>query len=155
MEIFQSGAHDDLGIEIVAASPERVAIRVPFKPELARSIENMSMHSGVVMTAMDSGMGLACMMNLKEPSSLATLDLRYDELRSPRAEQDIEISVQCDSIDEGIVFLTGSASDADGVFAQSVSRFFLTGESSAFFRKTFEKLANRSNSDFSSTGSTA
>jgi acyl-coenzyme A thioesterase PaaI-like protein len=41
MEIFQSGAHDDLGIEIVAASPERVAIRVPFKPELARSIENM------------------------------------------------------------------------------------------------------------------
>ena len=151
MEVFQSGAHDDLGIEIVAASPERVAIRVPFKPELARSIENMSIHSGVVMTAMDSGMGLACMMNLKEPSSLATLDLRYDELRSPRAEQDIE----CDSIDEGIVFLTGSASDADGVFAQSVSRFCLTGESSAFFRKTFEKLANRSDSDFSSTGSTA
>ena len=152
MEVFRSGAHEDLGIEIVEASPEWVAIRIPFRPELARSAANMSIHPGVVMTAMDSGMGLACMMNLKESSSLATLDLRYDELRSPLADQDIEISVHCKSVDDGIVFLTGNASDSDGVFAKSVARFFLTGASSEFFRNTFEKLANRPDSGSSSAG---
>ena len=145
----RSGAHGDLGIEIVDAVPERVCIHIPFRPELARSIVNPSMHAGVVMTAMDSGMGLVTMMNLKEPSSLATLDLRYDELRSPLAGEGIEIAAHCESIDEGIVFLTSTASDAEGVFAKAVGRFFLTGASSDFFQKAVEMLAGQPDAESS------
>ena len=148
----RSGAHGDLGIEIVDAVPERVCIQIPFRPELVRSIINPSMHAGVVMTAMDSGMGLVTMMNLKEPSSLATLDLRYDELRSPLAGEGIEIAALCESIDDGIVLLTSTASDAEGVFAKAVGRFFLTGASSDFLQTALEMLASQPDGESSVVG---
>ena len=151
----RSGAHGDLGIEIVDAVPERVSIRIPFRPELARSLVNPSIHAGVVMTAMDSGMGLVTMMNLKEPSSLATLDLRYDELRPPLAGEGIEITALCESIDDGIVFLTSNASDAEGVFARSVGRFFLTGASSDFLQNALKLLAAQPNAESSLVGGAA
>ncbi len=151
----RSGAHGDLGIEIVEAIEERVSIRVPFRPELARSVINPSMHSGVVMTAMDSGMGLATMMNLKKPSSLATLDLRYDELRSPLPGEFINVTAACESIDDDIAFLTSEAADKEGVFAKSIGRFFLTGAASDFFQNALNLLEDESCSNSSSVDGTS
>lgn len=49
----RSGVHGDLGLEIIHATPELVFMRIPFRQETARAVENAGAHPGVVMTAMD------------------------------------------------------------------------------------------------------
>lgn len=143
----RSGAHGDLGLEIVDATPLLVSMRISFRQQTARAVEGGGVHPGVVMTAMDSAMGLAVMMNLKEPSSLATLELRYDELRAPGPNMDIEVSAICEGFDERIAYLTSAASDVDGVFAKAVGRFVLTGASSDFLQHAMELLSKQLPSD--------
>lgn len=101
-------------------------MRVPYRTGLARGASNPSLHAGAVMTAIDSAMGMATMLALEEMSSLATLELRYDELRDPLPEQSVLVEAHCESIDDEIAYLRGTASDRDGVFAHAVARFVLT-----------------------------
>jgi acyl-coenzyme A thioesterase PaaI-like protein len=128
----RSPAHGDLCAELTI-DPEGVPLlHIPYQSRFARSELQPSLHAGVVMTAMDSAMGLATMLEMEELSSLATLELRYDELRPPEKEGGISIQSQCDSIDDGIAYLTSAASDSTGVFAKAVARFILTPGSSSF-----------------------
>ncbi len=122
----RSAAHRELGIEFVDSNDQGALMRVPFQADLARSTSNLSLHAGAVMTAIDSAMGMATMLALEEMSSLATLELRYDELRDPQPEQDVFVEACCGSISDEIAYLTGTASDHDGVFAHAVARFILT-----------------------------
>ncbi len=122
----RSGAHKELGIEFVETDDRGASMRVPYRADLARSTGNLCLHAGAVMTALDSAMGMATMLALEEMSSLATLELRYDELRDPRPEQSVLVESHCESIDDEIAYLRGTASDLDGVFAHAVARFILT-----------------------------
>lgn len=128
----RSPAHVDLRAELTI-DPEGVPLlHLPYQSRFARSESHPVLHAGVVMTAMDSSMGLATMLEMEELSSLATLELRYDELRPPNKEGDISIQSRCDSIDDGIAYLTSDASDSTGVFARAVARFILTPGSLSF-----------------------
>lgn len=134
LDMFRSRApaHGDLGAELTI-NPEGVPLlHIPYQSRFARSESQPSLHAGVVMTAMDSAMGLATMLEMEELSSLATLELRYDELRAPEVESSISIQSRCDSIDDGIAYLTSAASDSTGVFARAVARFILTPGSLSF-----------------------
>ena len=122
----RSAAHRELGIEFVDSNDQGALMRVPFQADLARSTSNLSLHAGAVMTAIDSAMGMATMLALEEMSSLATLELRYDELRDPQPEQEVFVKARCESISDGIAYLTGTASDHVGEFAHAVARFILT-----------------------------
>lgn len=95
------------------------------------------------MTAMDSSMGLATMLAMKELSSLATLELRYDELRIPENEDGISIRSQCESIDDGVAYLTSTASDSTGVFARAVARFILTPGSVSFVESAMAAMSGK------------
>lgn len=144
-EVFskRSGAHRELGIELLDSDDDTARMRVPFHGAFVRSIEQPALHAGVVMTAMDSAMGLATMLALPEPSSLATLELRYDELRVPADCDDVTVSAQCDSIDDGIAYLQATASDSDSVFARAVARFILTPSTSGFFETVLSMINER------------
>ena len=139
----RASAHGDIGIELVDSADQQISMRLPFNNALTRSKTNPSLHPGAVMTVIDSAMGLAVMMNLSEPSSLATLELRYDELREPQPHSDLMITAQCESIDDRIAYLTASAVDGEGEFARAVGRFILTGAASGFLEQAYAMLAER------------
>ena len=137
----RAGAHADIGIEFVA-SDQVVCMRIPFAEKLTRSTANRSIHAGAIMTAMDSAMGLAVMMEMTEPSSLATLELRYDELRSPQADSPIEVYAECEQITEDIAYLVATANEpgVTGPFARAVGRFILTGAPSGFLEQALQMM---------------
>ena len=140
MFMERTGAHKELGIEFVETDDEGASMRVPYRADIARSTSNPSLHAGAVMTAIDSAMGMATMLALEEMSSLATLELRYDELREPESEQDVVVEAHCESISDEIAYLHGTASDNDGVFAQAVARFVLTPSVEGSFFETVRAM---------------
>lgn len=83
-----------LGLEIVTLQPERVAARIPMKPELVGHYTHNRLHGGVISAALDAMGGLAIMAaigarHMDEPplqrlhrfGKLSTIDLRVDYLR--------------------------------------------------------------------------
>ena len=83
LDLFRgrSPAHVDLHAETSVDSDDTPVLQLPYQSRFARSQSRPALHAGIVMTAMDSAMGLATMLAMEELSSLATLELRYDELR--------------------------------------------------------------------------
>jgi acyl-coenzyme A thioesterase PaaI-like protein len=83
-----------LGLKITTLTPEKVAGRIPMKPELVGGYVQQRLHGGVISAALDSMGGLAIMAaigarHLDEPplqrlqrfGKLGTIDLRVDYLR--------------------------------------------------------------------------
>lgn len=145
LDLFRSRspAHGDLGAELTIDPDGVPLLRLPYQSRFARSQTRPALHAGVVMTAMDSSMGLATMLAMKELSSLATLELRYDELRTPENEDAISIKSRCESIDDGIAYLTSTASDSNGVFARAVARFILTPGSVSFVESAMAAMSSK------------
>ncbi|MGK0224458.1 MAG: acyl-coenzyme A thioesterase PaaI-like protein [Limisphaerales bacterium] len=137
----RAGAHADIGIEFVEAD-QAVCMRIPFAEKLIRATTNRSIHAGAVMTALDSAMGLAVMMNMTEPSSLATLELRYDEIRCPNADSSIEVRAECEHITNDIAYLVATAqeSGSSSPFARAIGRFILTGAPSGFLEQALQMM---------------
>jgi len=120
----RAGAHADIGIEFVK-SDQAVCMRIPFAEKLTRSTDNRSIHAGMT-----------------EPSSLATLELRYDELRCPQADSPIEVYAECEQITEDIAYLVATANEpgVTGPFARAVGRFILTGAPSGFLEQALQMM---------------
>ena len=137
----QAGAHADLGIEFIDAESS-VRMRIPYSEKLTRHASNPAIHAGAVMTALDSAMGLAVMMRMSKPSSLATLELRYDELRCPKNGSSIEVSAECESIVDDIAYLTATAHEPGAAepFARAIGRFILTGAPSGFLEQALQMM---------------
>jgi acyl-coenzyme A thioesterase PaaI-like protein len=137
----RAGAHADIGIEFVEAN-QAVCMRIPFAEKLIRGTAIRSIHAGAVMTALDSAMGLAVMMCMTEPSSLATLELRYDEIRCPEADSPVEVRASCEHITDDIAYLVATAHEP-GVsipFARAIGRFILTGAPSGFLEQALQMM---------------
>jgi acyl-coenzyme A thioesterase PaaI-like protein len=140
----RAGAHADIGIELVEAN-QAVCMQIPFAEKLTRSKANPSIHAGAVMTALDSAMGLAVMMHMSEASSLATLELRYDEIRCPKAHSTIEVRAVCEHITDDIAYLVATANEpgVSSPFAHAIGRFILTGAPSGFLDQALQMMKNR------------
>lgn len=128
----RTGAHGEFGLELLDTDLETVVMRVPYRVVTARTL-NGPMHAGLIVTAMDSAMGLATMMHVPKPTSIATLELRYDEVRAPSPGVDIRVTATCHGVTNEISYLTGSAEDEQGIFAHSTGRFIMTGGVSHWF----------------------
>jgi|TARA_R110002110_G_scaffold389298_2_gene601594 acyl-coenzyme A thioesterase PaaI-like protein len=127
----RSPAHNDLQAELSLENGEP-RMNVPYQARFARSVTQPTLHAGIVMMAIDSAMGLATLLAMEELSSLATLELRYDELRCPEDESSIAIEAKFESLDGGIAYLSATALDTKGVFAKAVGRFILMPGSTSF-----------------------
>lgn len=131
------GAHGDLGLELGAASAERVLMRLPLDARLHRLAGTASPHTGAIVTAMDSAMGLAVLLRLGDPAPLATLELRYDELREPAVGDAIDVSACCAGVHDELAYVEASASDGEGIFARAVARFVLTRTGDSALTRAF------------------
>ena len=101
-----------LGIELVATEPELV-LKVPYRPELVGDPDTGVFAAGVVTTLLDSACGWATALALKEPTSIATLDLRIDYMRPAEPGRDIFAAAHCYKLTRSICFLRAVAYDVD------------------------------------------
>jgi uncharacterized protein (TIGR00369 family) len=101
-----------LGLELVSVKPELV-LKVPYRPELVGDPETGVIAGGVVTTLLDFACGWATALALKEPTSIATLDLRIDYMRAARPGLDIHATAYCYKLTRSVAFLRGVAYDED------------------------------------------
>jgi acyl-coenzyme A thioesterase PaaI-like protein len=142
----RSPAHSDLDADIQIDAKNQVVMEIPYKKRFSTFEQVSALHPGVVMTAMDSAMGLATIINLDEFSSLATLDLRYDQLKSAAEESPVRVVARFESLHDDVAYLTAHAEDSEGVFARATARFILTPASSGFIESAFEMLSESESS---------
>ena len=142
----RSPAHNDMNADIQLNADDQVVMEIPFQERFSALEQPSALHPGVVMTAMDSAMGLATIINLDEFSSLATLELRYDQLKSAAAESSVRVVATFESIHNDVAYLTAHAEDVNGVFARGTARFVLTPASTGFIESALEMLADNAGS---------
>lgn len=135
------GAHQDLGIELVSADDGEVRMRLPAAGRVARRTTSAAVHAGAVITAIDSAMGLSVLMHLSAPAPLATLELRYDELREPGESPSIIVVARCAGIFHDVAYVDAVAKDGEGDFARAVARFVITGDGDDFMAGAMRLLA--------------
>jgi hypothetical protein len=80
-------------------------------------------------------------VHLSVPSSLATLELRYDELREPGESSSILVAARCAGIDHDVAYVDAVARDDEGDFARAVARFVITGDGDDFMAGAMRLLA--------------
>ena len=101
-----------LGLELVSLAPELV-LKVPYKTELVGDPDSGVIAGGVVTTLLDFACGWATALALKEPTSIATLDLRIDYMRPARPGLDLHATAYCYKLTRSVAFLRGVAYDED------------------------------------------
>ena len=101
-----------LGIELVSLEPELV-LKAPYRAELVGDPDTGVIAGGVVTTLLDSACGWATAAALKEPTSIATLDLRIDYMRPAEPGRDIFATAHCYKLTRSVAFVRALAYDVD------------------------------------------
>jgi uncharacterized protein (TIGR00369 family) len=101
-----------LGLELVSTQPE-VILRVPYREDLVGEPDTGVLAGGVVTTLLDMACGWATIVALKEPTSVATLDLRIDYMRPAEPGRAILATAHCYKLTRSIAFVRGLAYDVD------------------------------------------
>jgi uncharacterized protein (TIGR00369 family) len=118
-----------LGITMIEASftPAIVTTRMPWKAELVGNPETQVVHGGVIFTLLDATCGAAVFLRLREPSAIATLDLRVDFLGRAPAHKDIFARAECYHDSSSVAFVRAVAwvDDPQKPFASAAATFAL------------------------------
>ena len=128
-----------LGVTLVSNEQREggthACMRLAWRAELCRSASSGSLHTGAIITAIDSAMGMCGMQFMQASSGIATLDFRYDEFSAPAAGADVLIEAHCERLDGDILFITGSCLSDDGksLHGRATGRFIRTAASSVTF----------------------
>jgi uncharacterized protein (TIGR00369 family) len=86
---------------------------MPFAPQLLVDPDHGIWASGPIFTLMDTAVGMASMLARGAFEPHATLDLRTDYVRSPRAEATVTARGECYRMTRQIAFVRGLAHDGD------------------------------------------
>jgi uncharacterized protein (TIGR00369 family) len=122
-----------LKLQLISASPGRVALRLPWRAELAGDPDAGVIAGGAVTTLLDHVCGLAVGSTRPAGAASSTLDLRIDYMRAAAPRADVTGEAHCYRITHNIAFVRAQAYDADAsdpvATAQGV--FMLIGESAS------------------------
>ncbi len=118
-----------LGVELVSLERNKAICRLPYKKEFVGNIENGALHTGVLMSLVDTTAGLAVFGALPETESVATLDLRLDCFKPSTSNKDIYAQVECYCLTKTVAFVRGSIyhDTLNDPIASCVATFFRTG----------------------------
>jgi len=100
-----------LGTILVSIEP--LLLRTPYRAELVGDPDTGVIAGGVVTTLLDSACGWATAAALKEPTSIATLDLRIDYMRPAAPGKDIFATAHCYKLTRSVAFVRAIAYDVD------------------------------------------
>jgi uncharacterized protein (TIGR00369 family) len=102
-----------LGLEMLAAGPDGVEMRMPWSPDLVGNPETGVIHGGAVTSMVDAACGAAVFLALTPPRPIATLDLRIDHLRQATPKLDVICRATCERITTHIAFVRAVAHQGD------------------------------------------
>ncbi len=102
-----------LGLRFIAAADRWVELQLPFKPEFLVDPDHGVWASGPIITLMDTCVGMASMLARGAFEPHATLDLRTDYVRSPKAQATVTARGECYRMTRQIAFVRGLAHDGD------------------------------------------
>jgi len=129
-QMFSSIPHTKaLGVEIVSFERNKAIGRLPYQKMFVGNVENGALHTGVLLSLIDTVAGLAVFCALPEVEEIATLDLRLDSFRPSTPEQDIYAMAECYCLTETVAFIRGSIyhHNPESQIASCVASFFRSG----------------------------
>lgn len=128
--IFTSIPHTRaLGVELISLERNIATGRVPYSENLVGNIENGSIHTGVLISLIDTIAGLAVFCALPKVEEITTLDLRLDSFKPSSPKKEIYAQAECYYLSNTIAFVRGRLfyANSNDVIAGCVATFFRTG----------------------------
>ena len=107
---FFSSAHplfSHMGISVVSARSGTAEMKMPFNSEL--SDDAGALHTGAIITLLDTTCGLAVFSALNSMQPIATIDLRIDIISPVLAGQGVRAVVVCEAIRDCVAYISGKA----------------------------------------------
>ena len=101
--------HQATGITVVSVDVELARMRVPYNKRFIGDPDTGAVHGGLITTMMDATGGLAVLAKVPPGTSIATLDLRLDYLRSAKRGSDLIGEAECFKVTRNIAFTRGTA----------------------------------------------
>jgi uncharacterized protein (TIGR00369 family) len=98
-----------LGLEVLSLDGGKVLGRAPYKPELVGDPETGVIAGGVITTFLDQLCGMATVLSLRQPSMVATIDLRIDYLRPAEPGRDVLAEAHCYKVGRNVAFVRAVA----------------------------------------------
>jgi uncharacterized protein (TIGR00369 family) len=120
-----------LGLELVSVEGGTVRGRAPYRPELVGDPETGVLAGGVITTFLDQLCGMATVLAMKKPATVATIDLRIDYMRAAEPGRDVLAEAFCRKIGRNVAFIHAVAFEdsPDNPIAYAVATFMLNAPS--------------------------
>jgi uncharacterized protein (TIGR00369 family) len=116
-----------LGVEVLGLAEGEARMRLPYDPKLVGNPESGVLHGGAVSSLLDACCGAAVFMKLREPSTIATLDLRIDYMKLAAPERAVDARAVCFKATRNVAFVRAFAyhDDEADPMASAVGAFML------------------------------
>lgn len=98
-----------IGMDVERVQNGEAWVQLPWDPKLVGNPVTGVLHGGVISTLMDATCGLAVMVRLAQPMSIATLDLRIDYLKPATARRTVIAWASCFKVTKHVCFVRGAA----------------------------------------------
>lgn len=120
-----------LGLEVTRLEPGRVWGRAPYRPELVGDPETGVIAGGVITTFLDHLCGMAAVAAMKDPSIVATIDIRIDYMRGAQPGRDVLAEALCTKLGRNVAFVRAVAYEdtPDNPIANATSTFMVNSGS--------------------------
>ena len=141
-----------LGFELTGIEQGRAFAKVAWREDLVGDPDSGVIHGGVLTALLDNLCGVAANTALKEPKSMATLDLRIDYMRPAEKGRDILAEAECYHTTRNVAFTRAWAfhesrekviATAAGAFAlNDISRWASGNEAVEYARKMLSETSS-------------
>jgi uncharacterized protein (TIGR00369 family) len=103
-------------------------LTLPFDRRLVGNPESGHFHGGAITTLLDATCGASVFLKLKEPTPIATLDLRVDHLGPGTAGRAVLARAECYKVTRNVAFVRGLAYHDDPAepFATAMATFMIS-----------------------------
>ncbi|GAN00460.1 thioesterase family protein [alpha proteobacterium U9-1i] len=120
-----------LGIVLERHEGKKVWARVPYRADLVGDPETGVIAGGVITTSLDQLCGLATVLAMQTPSTVATIDIRIDYMRGAIPGRDVWAEAECIKIGRTVAFVQAIAyeDDASDPIARATATFMVNAQS--------------------------
>jgi uncharacterized protein (TIGR00369 family) len=94
-----------IGMRFVECRQGRVTVALPYDAKLVGNPLTRVLHGGAITALMDATCGTAVFVKLKEPTPIATLDLRIDYLKPAAPDREVHATAECFKVTQNVAFV--------------------------------------------------
>lgn len=116
-----------LGLEVTKFEGARVWGKAPYRAELVGDPESGVIAGGVITSFLDQLCGMAAVLAMREPATVATIDIRIDYMRPAKPGRDVLAEAHCYKIGRNVAFVRAVAyeDNPDDPIAHAASAFMI------------------------------